>query len=125
MKQVSALVAAVFLVAASSTANAAANDVVIGRWCDQPVPNYRGADMVITIVARGASAFVRYEFVDGTTAEAELVEQSGAVFVVVDSGHGDRYRVVPGNGELQLIDNDGLIRVARRLENQPTPRDCV
>jgi hypothetical protein len=46
------------------------------------------------------------------------------MFEIVDSPSGDRYRIVPASGDLQLIDNDGLIRVARRLENRPVPREC-
>ena len=46
------------------------------------------------------------------------------VYLKTGSGSGDKYRVVPSTGELQLLDGDGLIRVASRLENTPQPNEC-
>ena len=47
------------------------------------------------------------------------------VFLVVDSPSGDGYRIVPNSGNLQIFDDDGIIREAARLENIPQPGDCV
>lgn len=119
------LIAVAIVMAGAAVASAQTTDLVIGRWCDQPVPNFRGADNTITIVIRGTDALALRLFRDGSSQEQALVEHSGGVFAVVDNPRGDRFRIVPNNGELQLIDNDGLIRIARRLENQPQQGDCI
>jgi hypothetical protein len=49
----------------------------------------------------------------------------GATFAVVDSPSGDVYRIVANTGELQLLDSDGLIRTATKLENEPQPDECA
>lgn len=46
------------------------------------------------------------------------------MWVAAGYSSGDRYRVVPADGNLQLLHNDGLIRVATRLENKPQPGEC-
>jgi hypothetical protein len=79
---------------------------------------------VITIyVDASGTTKARMDFNDGSSATQTLVD-SGSVFAVADSPAGDKYRVVSSTGDLQLIDNDGLIRVARRLENRPSSGEC-
>jgi len=119
-----AIIAAAIVVVWS--ASATAQETVLGRWCDQLVPNIPTMRAEITIkVLEGGEAVADLRFFDGSDLRRRLIEQSGGIFRVADSTFGDRYRVVPGNGELQLIDNDGLIRTARRLENVPQPGDCL
>lgn len=95
--------------------------LVIGRWCDRAI----AYTSIITIAAGDdGSMSARLEFSDGSAGDRVLDEQSGGVFAVRDSGSGDRYRLVTSTGNLQLIDNDGIIREATRLENAPAEGEC-
>ena len=99
---------------------------ILGRWCDQMMPNSQSMNRVITIEARDdGSTYVVSKFFDGSALEQQVSEQGGGIFAVIESDFGDRYRVVNATGELQLIDDDGLIRTAPRLENVPQPNDCI
>ena len=95
-------------------------DTLVGRWCDTMIPGqlkYKQL-IVITITDKGA-AEMHSELGDGSSGTYRLKEKSGNIFEMVGSGSGDKYRVVPGNGDLQLLDNEGLIRTARRLDAKP------
>jgi len=101
-------------------------DTLVGRWCDTMIPGNPKFNrlIVISITDKGA-AEIHSEFVDGSSGTYKLKEKSGNIFEKVSSGSGDKYRVVPGNGDLQLLDNEGLIRTARRLEAKPQAEDCL
>jgi len=75
-------------------------------------------------IAPDGSAIVRNNFADGSANQGMLSELGGDLYAVPDSPNGDKYRIVPSSGELQLLDNDGLIRTARRLENTPRQGEC-
>ena len=64
------------------------------------------------------------EFGDDSSLLDDIRERPNGVFEKVGSPYGDKYRIVPSDGNLQLIDNDGLIRVASRLENTPRQGEC-
>ena len=105
---------------------ATAEETTLGRWCDRMVPTNPKSNREITIkVTASGDTIAAYRFVSSAAREAELIEQTGARYLVKDSSHGDGYRIVPSSGELQLIDRDGLIRVASRLEKSPQPGDCL
>ncbi len=100
-------------------------ETTVGRWCDKQIPNmpkYNGI-LAIVITADG-TVELRTEWGDGSSLVTELSEQAGGIYAAVGSSSGDKYRVVPADGNLQLLDNDGLIRVAIRLENTPQPGEC-
>lgn len=99
-------------------------DIVIGRWCDRPIPNMRVADSVITIVVRGKAATIKREFSDRKSKPStkRVAERGGEVYMTPS---GDGYRIVSSSGDLQLFDGNGIIRTARRLENTPSPGDCL
>jgi len=101
-------------------------DTLVGRWCDTMIPGNPKFNhlIVIAITDRGA-AEMHSEFGDGSSGTHNLKEKSGSIFEKVGSGSGDKYRVVPGNGDLQLLDNEGLIRTARRLEAKTKVGDCL
>lgn len=104
---------------------ATAADNIVGRWCDRMVPNLPKFSTVMTIaVTESGDLELRRMFADGSESTARLREEGADLYFQVDSSTGDRYRIVASTGELQLIDNDGLIRVARRLENRPTTGEC-
>lgn len=116
------LPAFVFLVLLAAPAY---SETMIGRWCDQPVPTMPRLNQIIEIVLTEQGAFeLRSEFGDGSTRVAELEEVSGDLYRDVGGSFGERYRIVSSDGSLQLIDDDGIIRVARRLENAPTAGEC-
>ncbi len=103
-----------------------AEPLTIGRWCDRTVPNIRDFDRVITIRLSEQGKLESYsQFADGSELVQELEEMSGSVFSIRESAYGDKYRVSGNSGELQLLDNDGLIRTAARLENVPEPSDYI
>ena len=117
-----AILAAVFLLVPA--ADAAGGETTIGRWCDRMVPNSPKYNRTITIVVTNdGRVAIKSNFKDGSSNTNELREAAG-VYVVIGSSYGDKYRIVPGSGELQLLDDDGFIRVAARLENTPQSNEC-
>jgi hypothetical protein len=102
------------------TVSAMASEITIGRWCDRPLPSMLSLDRVLSIqVKEDGTAVAHSRFGDGSEFDQPLAEVSGDVYQVENSRSGDLYRVVPSTGDLQIIDDDGLIGVARRLENEP------
>lgn len=100
-------------------------EIIIGRWCDRALPSLPQQNRTIAIVISEAhSAIARNSFADGSTNEQILEERSGDLYAVSDSPSRDMYRVVASSGDLQLLDMDGIIRTARRLENTPRDGEC-
>ena len=100
-------------------------ETVIGQWCDKQIPTMPQYNGLLEIVINDdGSVEMRRQYGDGSSGVTKLSEQAGGIYAAVGSGSGDKYRVVPSDGNLQLLDNDGLIRVAVRLENTPSPREC-
>ena len=107
---------------AHQSANA---DTVIGRWCDRTVPNLPKYNQIITILINTqGEAEAHSKFNDGSSGKSKLKETSGQIFVKLDSSSGDKFRISPSTGKLQLLDNYGLIRVAKRLENKLQAGEC-
>jgi hypothetical protein len=99
---------------------------VLGRWCDEMIPGKRKFRREITIRDSGDGELVLNSvYFDGSKGSDRLREKGMNVFIVVGSAHGDGYRLSASTGALQIFDNDGLIRVARRLENTKKPGDCL
>ena len=99
---------------------------VLGRWCDEMLPNNPSYNSVIEIrLFHDGSVGERSEFGDGSSLDRRLTDAGKGLFKIVGSGSGDMHRIVPNNGELQLLDDDGYIRTAKRLENVPQPGDCL
>ena len=116
------LLTALLIGAFMSTVHA---ETTVGRWCDKQIPTmpkYNGI-LAIVITADGAVE-LRSLWGDGSSLVTKLSEQGGGIYAAVGSSSGDKYRVVPADGNLQLLDNDGLIRVAIRLENTPQLGEC-
>ena len=111
-----------FLLLIGTTAYA---ETTIGRWCDKRAPTMPQFNGIMEIVVTDDGAIeLRVRFADGSSAVVQLREQPGGIYAASESSSGDKYRIVPADGNLQLLDNDGLIRVATRLENTPQPGDC-
>lgn len=97
-----------------------ATELVIGRWCDHPIPTMAVADNIIAIKITDDGAMLERQF-QTSTSEAPLDERGGDTYF----DGGDGYRIVSSSGDLQLLDGDGLIRVAKRLENTPQTGECL
>ena len=105
---------------------ASAGETVIGRWCDRTVPALPKYNRIVTVVIADDGAVVaRSQFNDGSSHTRTLHEAAGGLYEVVGSAHGDKLRIVAATGELQLLDDDGLIRIATRLENTPQSNECA
>lgn len=128
-RSVSSAIAAVFiLIAAFSltlTADLARSETTIGRWCDRMVPNLPQFNRTIAIIiADDGKVLLMSNFNDGSSSVNELREAPGNIYEMMDSSSGDKYRIVANTGDLQLLDDDGLIRIASRLENTPQNNEC-
>ena len=124
----SASAAIVLMVAAfvlTLSTESARSETTIGRWCDRMIPNLPEYNRTIAIVvADDGKVLLTSNFRDGSSSVDELRETSGGIYEVIGSSSGDKYRLVPSTGDLQLLDNDGLIRVASRLENSSQRNEC-
>lgn len=97
----------------------------VGRWCDRMIPSMSQYNTVMEIVITDSGDVeLRSSSADGSSSTVALDEQSGGIYRQVDSHTGDRYRIVLSDGNLQLLDDGGIIRVARRLENIPQADEC-
>ena len=100
-------------------------ETTVGRWCDKQIPTMPKYNGILAIVITDDGAVeLRTRWGDGSSLVTKLSEKAGGIYAAVGSSSGDKYRVVPADGNLQLLDNDGLIRVAIRLENTPQPGEC-
>ena len=107
-----------------SVTNHAYAETVVGRWCDQMIPNNSKYNRLMEIVITdNGEDWLNSNFVVGSSGKNRLRELSGGFYKKKDGN--DKYRVVPNDGSLQLLDNDGLIRVASRLENNPKKNECI
>lgn len=114
-----------FGLAGVGTSGPATAETVLGRWCDHMIPDSDSMNRLIVIRVGGeGGTIVHSEFFDGSVADQPLMEETGNIFAVQDSPSQDRYRVVPSTGDLQLLDADGLIRTARRMENSGPISEC-
>lgn len=94
----------------------------LGRWCDEWFEGFRS---IIIIEEHGDGRFqALLTFPDGDTEEKELVESANLVFLVEDSEHGDRYRIVPTTGALEVLNIDGLVSTARPMSPGAEDDDC-
>ena len=99
--------------------------MTIGRWCDRMIPNQPKYNRTMAIViTNDGKTMLKSKFSDGSSSTNELREAAGNIYEKIGSGSGDKYRIVPSTGALQLLDEDGLIRVASRLENTPQRNEC-
>lgn len=99
-------------------------DTTIGRWCDRWGTAYK-SHRIMTLTIRDDGQIVLFsEFGDGSSLLDGIRERPNGIFEKIGSPYGDKYRIVPSDGNLQLLDDDGLIRVASRLESAPRSGEC-
>ena len=116
----------VFVVVAFFFMNQSAyGETTIGRWCDRMVPNLPKFNRIMTIVVKNdGRLLLRSNFRDGSLRVRQLKELGGSIYKIIKSPTGDKYRIVPSTGNIQILDNDGLVRTATRLENKPKDAEC-
>lgn len=103
----------------------AIGETVVGRWCDKMVPNAPDFNGTMSLVITDdGTPEMRTKFNDGSNRTVPLSEEGNEVYKEIGSRFGDGFRIVPSTGNLQLLDNDGLIRTAKRLENTPRKGEC-
>lgn len=115
--------AIVFFVAFTPTTSLA-SEVTIGRWCDVLIPGGTLTQLIEFIITTDGSITFRRTFSDGSGGTSDLEELGNETYAEVDASFGEKYRIVAASGDLQLLDDDGLIRTARRLENSPRAGEC-
>ena len=107
-------------------AGGAQADMTIGRWCDRILPGTPKYNHIMTLSVRDdGSIALASEYGDGSAGTQELRETGDRLYAAVDNELGEKYRIVPATGNLQMLDADGLIRVAYRLENSPQNGECA
>ena len=117
------IIVAMFVLAFAT--DAAEGETTIGRWCDRMIPNVPKYNYIMAIViTNDGKVMLKSKFNDGSSSINELREAAGNIYEEIGSSYGDKYRIVPSTGNLQLLDEDNLIRVATRLENTPQSNEC-
>lgn len=100
-------------------------ETTLGRWCWKPVPTMPNLNGILTIkIADDGQPYLESKYGDGSSGKIVLEELSATHYTNPNSKHGDSYRIIKTDGSLQLIDNDGIGGVARRLENSPVESEC-
>ena len=113
------------VVAIVCMSQSAYGETTIGRWCDRMVPNMPKFNRIMSIVVKNdGRVFLRSFFKDGSSSVRELQEIGGSIYKIINSPTGDKYRIIPSTGNIQVLDNDGLIGIATRLENAPKYGEC-
>ena len=77
------------------------------------------------VITDGGKVVLMSSFGDGSSNTNELREASGGIYEKIGSSHEDKYQIVSSTGNLQLLDNAGLVRVATRLGNTPRSNECA
>lgn len=115
------LITTIFIVSYSTVF--AEEELIIGRWCRNVGMNFV-EEMKIAVGTSGQPVLIsRYN--DGSELRQNLVELSGMIYKITSSSFNDTLRIVEATGNLQLLDNDGLIGLAQRLGNVEKQGDCL
>ena len=118
-KAVRIIIVALTLVSATATA-----ETTIGRWCDRWAPNQKSHRIMTITLSDDGTIMLTSKFGDGSSLVDKLRERPNGILEKIGSPYGDKVRIVPSDGNLQLFDRDGLIRVAARLENTARQGEC-
>lgn len=108
------------LVALSMPANG--QEIVLGRWCDQPFPDAGAADNIVTITVDQTGAARLTRQFHPSSEDHDLTELEPGVFVL--SGSVDGMRIEP-SGSLQLFDDLGDIRILPPMDAAAQDGDCL
>ena len=83
---------------------------IIGQWCDRM--GMTTSNRTMTIAVEDGRVVLRSQFSDGSIGISALRDVGGGVYMKVESQYGDRYRIA--GSTVELLDDEGLIRIARR-----------
>ena len=99
---------------------------VIGSWCDRAVPTMPELDYVMTISRTDDGKFrLHSKRQDGSSGYTDLEEINSRYYRNPASSTGDNYRIDPGEGELILADNYGVIRTALPISGSDEIKTCL
>jgi hypothetical protein len=108
-----------------SKENPEGEELFLGRWCDKQVPNIPAYNGVLEIaVSESGAVELRRYYGDKSSGTSSLTQSDNGTYWVDGSSSGDSFRIVQSSGDLQLLDNEGLIRVASRISDSPQSREC-
>jgi len=94
---------------------------VVGRWCDTPVPGYRGTDSVISLAVDNSGKYsLLFVYGDGSSRTVKVRKDGSSYLTGNDFGE---YYTTHATGRLSLYDNDGLIRTAMPT-TATSPKGC-
>jgi hypothetical protein len=98
----------------------------VGRWCDRMIPAWPNYNYIFTITVTGSDIVKMHsKYNDGSSRTTILDEVSSGFFRDRSSDSGDSYQIVRRSGDIKLIDEDGFIRLAKRLKKTPTHYECL
>ena len=117
--QILSLSVCIFAIAGTASA-----ETTIGRWCDIPIQGKSDYNSIKElVVADNGDVELRSQHGDGSKRTEKLVEKDASHYLTLNK-HGEKYRIVPGSGDLELSDADGPFRVATKLGNTPRSGEC-
>jgi len=95
---------------------------IVGRWCYQPstVP----ATWVVLEIRRSGNGYVLNDSSTDGSKRTKPLGFVGDTYSEIGSDTGDKYRIDRSNGELQVLDNEGLIGTATRLSDEVQLDEC-
>lgn len=100
-------------------------ELLVGRWCDKQVPSMPIYNGILEIVSTEPGVIeLRRRYGDGSSGTSTLTQSVEGIYAVANSTSGDRYRIVSSSGSLELLDDEGLIRVATRLSDKSREGEC-
>ena len=114
------------MLAAMVFAQTAAAETSLGLWCDHRAPSMPQYNGIIELVSTDAGVLqARFRFADGSEVTQQVRKKSKTTYEVINSTWREQYRVVPRTGDLELIDQDGIIRTAKRLRSSRETASCI
>ncbi len=117
------LIVFILIVANWSYPANATEQIIVGRWC-HTMGTFYTQEIKVSIEGNG-EVIMRSRFNDGSSMERKLIELPNSIYKLAEQESDVSFRIVKATGELQLLDSDGLIGTAKRLENIEKPKDCV
>ncbi len=99
---------------------------VIGRWCDEMIPNLPNYNYAISI-AGIEEPHVIFDFADGSVKIDPLEIRNSDkpnVYSMIESSSGENFEINT-TGSLYISDEDGLIRIASNLEEAIKNGTCT
>jgi len=90
---------------------------LIGKWCDLQFsggPN-SNETIEIRVSANGQVVLSRIDYQKSTLNTFNLQEKADNIYVDSQSNSGEKYRITPRTSDLQILDETGLKRTAKRL----------